>query len=104
MSLALAWCSRAFLISASFLLYASGLTRESSSGVAIPRRRTRSITGVRWGPSRTVRDVDLWPMTRFPGTKEVVQASLALTKLTGVTFSTAEGVPVEEFDKLTADL
>jgi len=45
-------------------------------------------------------EFDLVLVARFPGTKEVVKSSLALAKLTGVSFSTAEAIPVEEFDKL----
>ena len=49
-------------------------------------------------------EFDLVLIAQFPGTKEVVKASLGLTKLTGVSFSTAEAVPVEEFDKISSEV
>jgi len=36
----------------------------------------------------------------FPGLKEAMKASIELTKLLGISFTTAPTVPVEEFDKL----
>jgi uncharacterized protein with GYD domain len=43
---------------------------------------------------------DLAFIADFPGTKEVMQASLGLTKLTGIAFTTFPAVTIEEFDKL----
>lgn len=45
---------------------------------------------------------DLVLVTQFPSVQDVVKASLGLAKLTGVSFSTAEAVSVEEFDKIAA--
>jgi uncharacterized protein with GYD domain len=39
-------------------------------------------------------------IVQFPGTAEVMKASMALTKLSGVRFSTVPALAVEEFDKL----
>jgi uncharacterized protein with GYD domain len=47
---------------------------------------------------------DLVVVADFPGTREAMQASIALTKLTGIGFTTSPAVTVEEFDKLLADL
>ncbi len=45
---------------------------------------------------------DLALLVSFPSTAEAMKASLALTKLTGIGFTTLPAIAVEEFDKLTA--
>ncbi len=47
---------------------------------------------------------DLVFITDFPGIEQAMKASVALTKLTNISFSTSPAVTVEEFDKLTADI
>jgi uncharacterized protein with GYD domain len=44
---------------------------------------------------------DLALLVSFPGTPEAMKASLALTKMSGVGFTTLPAMAVEEFDKLT---
>ncbi len=39
-------------------------------------------------------------IVELPGTEQVMQASVALSKLTGISFATAPAVSVEQFDKL----
>ena len=36
----------------------------------------------------------------FPGNAEAMKASIAITKLTGIGFTTCPAMPVEEFDKI----
>jgi uncharacterized protein with GYD domain len=43
---------------------------------------------------------DLVLITTFPNMKEALQASIAITKATGISFSTLPALPVEEFDDL----
>ena len=43
---------------------------------------------------------DLLLMVDFPGIKEAMKASIVLTKLTGIGFSTCAAISIEEFDKL----
>jgi len=43
---------------------------------------------------------DLLFIVEFPGTEEAMRASVELTKLLGISFTTAPAVTVEEFDKL----
>ena len=43
---------------------------------------------------------DLVLIVSFPGIEEVMKVSVALTKLTGIAFTTAPAVEVEEFDRL----
>jgi uncharacterized protein with GYD domain len=45
---------------------------------------------------------DLLLIADFPGVKEAMKASVELTKLLGISFTTAPAVTVEEFDKLIA--
>jgi len=37
----------------------------------------------------------------FPGNANVLKASIAITKLTGIGFTTCPAMPVEEFDKIS---
>lgn len=47
---------------------------------------------------------DLVFITDFPGIGQAMKASVALAKMTGISFSTSPAVTVDEFDKLTADI
>ncbi len=47
---------------------------------------------------------DLVLILDFPGVKEAMKASVALTKLTGIGFTTSPAVPVNVFDKMMAGL
>jgi len=47
---------------------------------------------------------DLLLNVELPSIKEVMKFSLALNKLTGISFSTVPAVAVEEFDKLVAEI
>ena len=46
---------------------------------------------------------DLVVIASFPDTAKAMQASIALTKLTGIGFTTSPAVVVDEFDKLLAE-
>lgn len=43
-------------------------------------------------------EYDVHIVAEFPGMKEVISASIALQKLTGITFTTSEAMTAEEFD------
>ena len=47
---------------------------------------------------------DLAFIADFPDTSQAMKASIALSKLTGISFTTSEATPVEEFDKLVSDV
>jgi uncharacterized protein with GYD domain len=47
---------------------------------------------------------DLVIIAEFPGIEQAMQGSAALSKLTGIAFSTAPAVAVEDFDKLMAEV
>jgi uncharacterized protein with GYD domain len=45
---------------------------------------------------------DLVFIVTLPGTKEAMKASVSLSKLTGISFTTSPAVTVDEFDKILA--
>jgi uncharacterized protein with GYD domain len=47
---------------------------------------------------------DLVIIATFPGAEQVVKASLALNKLTGIAFATSEAIAVEDFDRMISDV
>jgi uncharacterized protein with GYD domain len=49
-------------------------------------------------------EVDLVFILTFPDVEKAMQASVALAKLTGISFTTLPAVTVEEFDKLIANV
>ena len=49
-------------------------------------------------------EYDLVLITDFSDLAEAMKASVALNKLTAISFTTTPAVPVAEFDKLMADL
>lgn len=48
-------------------------------------------------------EYDLVLILDLPGTQEAMKASIALSQLTGISFSTAAAVPVEDFDRMIAE-
>ena len=46
---------------------------------------------------------DLVLIAELPGIQETIKASLALHKLTGISFSTSPAITVEQFDKIAAE-
>jgi uncharacterized protein with GYD domain len=49
-------------------------------------------------------DTDLVIIATFPGVENAVKASIGLTKLTGIAFTTSEAITVEDFDKMIVDI
>lgn len=47
---------------------------------------------------------DLVLIVDFPGVEQAMKASVALTKMTGVSFTSSPAVPVEDFDKMMAEV
>lgn len=52
----------------------------------------------------TLGQYDLVFVLSLPGIDEAIKASVALTKLTGITFSTTPAVTVQDFDKLMGEI
>jgi uncharacterized protein with GYD domain len=47
---------------------------------------------------------DLVLIVNFPDTEQVMKAAVALSKITGISFSTTLAIPVEEFDMMMSEL
>lgn len=47
---------------------------------------------------------DLVIIASFPDSESAVKSSIALSKLTGITFSTSEAIPVEDFDRIISEI
>jgi len=47
---------------------------------------------------------DLVLIVNFPGIEDIMKASVALGKLTGISFTTYPAVTVEQFDKMIAEI
>lgn len=47
---------------------------------------------------------DLVLIVDFPGVEQAMKASVALTKMTGVSFTSSPAVLVEDFDKMIAEI
>lgn len=47
---------------------------------------------------------DLVFIVNLPGIEQAMQASVALSKLTGISFTTSPAITVEEFDKMIAEV
>lgn len=48
-------------------------------------------------------EVDIVGIVDFPGIEQAMKASVALSRLTGVSITTSPAVTVEEFDKMIAE-
>lgn len=47
---------------------------------------------------------DLVFIVNLPGIEQAMKASVALSKMTGISFTTSPAVTVEEFDKMSAEV
>jgi uncharacterized protein with GYD domain len=47
---------------------------------------------------------DLVLIVDFPGLEQAMKASVALTKMTGVSFATSPALAVEDFDKMISEI
>ena len=47
--------------------------------------------------------VDIVGIVDFPGTNQAMQASVALSRLTGISLTTSPAVTIEEFDKMMSE-
>jgi uncharacterized protein with GYD domain len=56
------------------------------------------------GMYATLGQQDLVFVLSLPGTEEAMKASVALTKLTGISFTTMPAVSVQDFDKLMSEI
>jgi len=47
---------------------------------------------------------DLIAIVDYPGIEQAMKASIALSKLTGIAFTTSQAISVEEFDKMVTEI
>ena len=47
---------------------------------------------------------DLVIIAQFPGIEHAVKSSIALSRLTGIAFTTSEAVAVEDFDRMVSEI
>jgi len=47
---------------------------------------------------------DLVIIATFPGTEQALKYSIAVNKLTGISFTTSEAVDVKDFDKMVSGI
>ena len=47
---------------------------------------------------------DLILIVDFPGVERAMKASVALTKMTGISFTSSPAMPVEDFDKMITEI
>jgi len=82
-------------------------TSESLKGMSAARTKKAAALIKKLGGKvesiyATLGECDLVCIVSLPGVGAAMQASVALSKMTGIAFTTAPAVPVEEFDKLMA--
>ena len=78
---------------------------ESAKGIA-PERTGKIVEQIKkvGGESKSMYvllgEYDLLFIVDFPDIREAMRASVALNRLTGISFTTSPAITVEEFDKL----
>lgn len=91
-----------------FLMFGK-YSAEGIKGISAQRTQQAEETIRKFGGSVSAMyallgDKDLLLVAEFPDIGAAMQASVALSKLTGIAFSTAPAVTVAEFDRLMAGL
>jgi uncharacterized protein with GYD domain len=64
----------------------------------------KKFGGERKGMYLLLGEVDIVGIVDFPGVKDAMQASVALSRLTGLSITTSPAVTAKEFDKMMAEL
>lgn len=80
-------------------------TQEAVKGITAERTRQGTAVIEKAGGKvnaayALLGDCDLMLLVDLPGTAEVMKVSLALTKLTGISFTSYPAVSMEEFDRI----
>jgi uncharacterized protein with GYD domain len=75
-------------------------SKRTQDAVALIKKFKGEVNGM----YATLGENDLVFVLTFPGMEQAMKASVALSKMTGIAFSTSPAVSVEEFDKLLAGL
>ncbi len=93
---------------ATFVIFGK-YSSEALKGMSAPRTKqaielVKQFDGEVQQIYATLGDADLLCIVDFPDVGQAMKASVALTKLTGIMFSTLPAVPVDEFDKLMSEI
>ena len=84
-------------------------TAEALKGISPKRTKDAEILIKKFGGKvesvyALLGEKDLVFILTFPGMEQAMKASVALSKLTGIAFTTFPAVTVEDFDKLMAEV
>jgi len=82
-------------------------TKEAMEGISADRTKQALDAIVKAGGKvdsmyALLGKYDIVLITDFPGVAEVMKASVALNKLTNISFTSFPAITIEEFDKITA--
>jgi len=72
---------------------------EGMKGISAERTEKAAALVKKYGGEH-----DLVLIVELPGTEQAIKTSVALAKLTGISFSTAPAVSIEEFDKMMEEV
>ena len=84
-------------------------TSEAFKGLSISRTEKAIQLIKRYGGEinsmhALLGEKDLVFTTQFPDVESAMRASIGLSKLTGIAFSTSQAIAIKEFDNLTSDV
>jgi uncharacterized protein with GYD domain len=84
-------------------------TTKGMEGMSAERTKQANSLAEKFGGEITagyalLGKTDLVLIGDFPSVEKAMQASVAVTKLTNITFTTAPAVSIEEFDKLVEEI
>lgn len=93
---------------AAFLMFGK-YTPEALQGLSADRTKAaqklvKQMGGKIQSMYATLGEHDLVFVVNLPSTEDALKASIALNRMTGITFSTAPAVPVEEFDQMVGEM
>ncbi len=93
---------------ATFLMFGK-YSSEALKGISSKRTEEASSLIKRFGGEvkatySLLGEKDLVIIVTFPGIEGAMKASVALSKMSGVSFTTSPAVTVEEFDKMMAEV
>ena len=82
-------------------------TPEAVKGISADRtKKAVDLIGKQGGEVKSmyalIGEFDLILIVELPGTEEAMKASIAVSRLTGIGFTTAPAVAVDDFDKMMA--
>lgn len=83
---------------------AEGIREISGERTALVRKLVENMGGKTRNIYALLGEYDLVFIVDFPTMTDAMKAAIAIGQRTGISFSTAAAMPVEEFDKIAEDL